>query len=159
MTRPSRSALRRWSLIVCLPVTLAVAGCSPIAVPGPEGDNRFSGLWHGDYEGAGCFSSPAHVIQDRDVEVAVRVADIGDNHIRINLFITPQTVAYSPTLHVEGQLTRDNQAEFVMLDEVTYQHASLVRTEAGEISGTLWVTSLADGLFWKCVIEVDPAAK
>jgi hypothetical protein len=116
--------------LMLLLAALAAAGCSPIAVPGPEGDNRFSGLWHGDYEGAGCFSSPAHAIQDRDVEVTVRVTDIGDN-----------------------------QAEFIMLDEVTYQHASLVRTEAGEISGTLWVTSLADGLFWKCVIAVDPAVK
>lgn len=46
-----------------------------------------------------------------------------------------------------------------MLDEATYQHTSLIRTEDGEISGTLWITSLADGLFWKCTIAVDPTVK
>jgi hypothetical protein len=137
--------------------TLVVAACSPVAVPSPTGDNRFSGPWHGDYEGAGCFSNPAFAIADQDVTVTVRVADLGDNHIRINLFITPHTEAYSPVLRVEGQLVRSNQAELVMLDEVTYQHASLVRTADGEISGTLWVTSLADGLYWKCTIEANPS--
>ncbi len=151
---PSLTRLKPGSLLLLAAV--AAAGCSPIAVPGPDGDHTYSGPWHGDYAGAGCFSNPAHAIADLDVQVTVRITDIGDNHIRIALFISPQTVAYSPTLRAEGLLTRLQQAEIVALDEVTYHHASLVRDDDGGISGTLWVTSLSDGLFWKCNIEVDP---
>jgi len=152
MPSPMRS--KRGALLLL--AAIAAAGCSPIAVPGPEGDNSLSGPWHGDYAGAGCFTNPAFVIENLDVQVTVRITDIGDNHIRIALFVSPQNAAYSPVLHLEGPLTRPRQAELVMLDEVTYHHASLVRTDDGELSGTLWVTSLADGLYWKCTIEAVP---
>lgn len=160
MTHPSRSATRRWTQAVCLPVILAFGACAPADWPTLNGDNdnRFSGPWDGVYEGTGVFSNPALQIRDRHVNVTVQITDLGSNSIRVQLFFRPPTNDYSPVLRLEGALSSADYADLINLHDVSYHHASLARSATGAISGLLEVDGIDEQSYWSCTVRVNPAA-
>ena len=160
MMHLARSAIRRWSLVVCLPVALFFGACAPADWPtlNGENDNRYSGPWDGVYEGTGTFSNPALQIRDRSVNVTVQITDLGNNEIRVQLFFRPQTNDYSPVLRLEGPLSRANYADLINLHDVFYHHASLARTTAGAISGLMGVNGIDEQSNWSCSVRVNPVA-
>lgn len=160
MTRLSKSAIRRWSLVVCLPVTLAFGACAPADWPTLNGDsdNRFSGPWDGFYEGTGVFSNPSLQIRGRHVNVTVQITDLGNNSIRVQLFFRPPTNDYSPVLRLEGPMSSADYADLLNLHDVSYHHASLARTAAGVVSGLMDVDGIDEQSYWFCTVRVNPVA-
>lgn len=160
MTRWSRSALRRWSLVVCLPFAIAFGACSPTVWPSldSENDNRFSGLWDGVYQGTGFFSNPGLLIRNRQVDVTVQITDLGSNSIRVQLFLRPPTSEYSPVLQLEGTMSSLEYADLLNLHDVSYHHASLTRNAAGAISGLMEVQGIDEQAYWSCTVRVNPVA-
>lgn len=160
MTCLSRSALRRWSWVVCLPVAIAFGACSPTVWPSldSENDNRFSGPWNGVYEGTGVFNNPGLQITNRHVNVTVQVTDLGSNSIRVQLFFRPPTNEYSPVLRLEGSLSTVDYADLLNYHDMFYHHASLTRTAAGAISGLMEVQGIDEQAFWSCTVRVNPVA-
>lgn len=160
MTRFSRSARRRWPLVVCLPIALAFSACAPVVWPSldSENDNRFSGPWDGVYEGTGVFSNPGLQIRNRHVNVTVQITDLGSNAIRVQLFFRPPTSEYSPVLRLEGSLEAVNYADLLNYHDMFYHHASLSRTAAGAVSGLMEVQGSDEQAYWSCTVRVNPVA-
>lgn len=148
----------RRSAAVLLLAAFAGGACSPADWPTLTGDtdNRFSGPWDGVYEGTGFFSNPALSIRELSVNVTVQVTDLGDNAIRVQLFLRPPNNAYSPVLRLEGPMTSVQYADLLNLHELSHHHASLTRNGDGVISGLMEVQGTDEQAYWSCAVRVYP---
>ena len=158
MLRRSVNTGCRRSLSVFLLAAFGVGACAPADGPTLNGetDNRFSGPWNGVYEGTGFFSNPALFIRDQSVDVTVQITDLGNNDLRVQLFLRPQTSAYSPVLRLEGPTTSVRHADLLNLHDLSYHHASLTRTDEGTVSGLMAVQGPDEQAYWSCSVRVYP---
>lgn len=149
-SRMPRGAASR-VLLAALAAAALAGGCS--SKDGPtQSDYSFSSVWDGNYSGGGCFTNRAEFIIDRDLDVTVRVHGLGDDWINVQLFLTPDLVAYNPSLNLAGKVSDEHRAELIETHDVFIHHGSLSLSADGTLQGTLWVTSPADGTYWSCVI-------
>ena len=134
---------------------LAVAGCEeePTGSRTPS-NNEISREWQGTYVGSGTYTDQA--VSGALLEATITITDLGDNYVRVQLFLRPGQLGYHPLMRLEvpaqslttagDQVTEDGITFFVGL-----RRANKV------VNGAMWVRGQDNAVAWR--IEIKDAVR
>jgi len=126
-------------LIMLLVLMMLIVGCEedvPQQFSGPQ-FNEFSSQWAGNYNGLVCISQdPDHDEACEQRQALVRVYDVGENHIRLQIFSDPRFAPAQETLP-DVLVTSGTYCSRIVDDHELYRYLVSMTRGGDVISGRI----------------------